>query len=534
MYKKILLIALALISTRLEAQVTVTARFDSSTGKTISNYMFGINVFQGFDPNQAGTPGNTSYKSAMNEMNPGIIRYHSWEMLGTGKNGWLDSMHDWNANKISNALKNSYPTVSTKMINIPSWPADKFGVNSGDTLPKNKYQEFANWCAELVKICNLDNKAGIKYWEVLNERDDTYKNNHAELAVIFNLCASAMKAVDPTIKVGGPAFAQAWNSANLNAFCKGTASTLDFITYHSYTTGNSNETNQNIYNGADIGWVTGTVKAAWKSYSGRTIEFFHDEYNISYSPPDAKQTNYVSQVFDAIAMISLINSGASGAMAWNECDGWYGKMDNSYHKRPSFYLFKNFNTHLIGNQVFNTQVSDPKKVVALTSKNDSSYFVTIVNRADVDLNINLLLKGLPLSVTSQTRVTNFENLKSGGISSNTTTLGELTSSGFISKAGTIALLEIPKDSPTGFNSQEFNLTPAIQLFPNPAGNLVFIKIPDSFNGYEISIKDICGRLMNHLSIQESQYLDISNYSSGIYFLEYVMNGKHRQQKFLKF
>ena len=47
------------------------------------------------------------------------------------------------------------------MVNIPSWPDDKFGVKHNQNLPEDKYDDFANWCAELVRICNVDNNDSI-------------------------------------------------------------------------------------------------------------------------------------------------------------------------------------------------------------------------------------------------------------------------------------------------------------------------------------------------------------------------------------
>ena len=529
----VLLMAL-LANIDITAQVSVVGQFDVNTSNIIPENIFGINVFQGFDPNQAGTPGNTNYKNAMSEMNPGIIRYHNWEMLGTGKNGWLDADKNWAEEKISNALKDAYPNKPMKMMNIPSWPNGKFGVNSDELLPVNKYDDFANWCAELVKICNINNNDSIKYWEVLNERDNTYNNNHAELATIFNRCAEAMKAVDPSIKVGGPAFAQAWSTSNLENFCQGTAATLDFITYHSYSNGNSNETNQNVYNSANIGWITGMVKNAWKKYSSRPIEYFHDEYNISYNPPDTKQTNYVSQIYDAIATISLINAGASGAMAWNECDGWYGKMDNSYRKRPSFFMFQNFNNHLTGNQINNVQVSDSKKVVAFASNSDSCYYLTIVNRSDLNLDVDLVFKGLSSKITGNTVVENFENQKSGGIITKIYTLEELTKNGYLSGEGTIALFRIPKNTITGTQTNQINSKKSIRFYPNPVTDKLTIELSDNFNSSELLVKDITGRIMCHNYTVKTKYIDLSTYPNGIYIIEYLMEGKRYAQKIVKY
>ena len=73
------------------AAVQVFADFSSPTGRSVSPRQLGLNVFQGFSPATAGTPGDATYKDHVAYMAPGLVRYHSWEMLGasTTPNGWL-------------------------------------------------------------------------------------------------------------------------------------------------------------------------------------------------------------------------------------------------------------------------------------------------------------------------------------------------------------------------------------------------------------------------------------------------------------
>jgi len=58
----LLLLTTLLAKFDISAQVSVVGRFDLNTSNTIPDKIFGINVFQGFDPNQAGFPGNANYK----------------------------------------------------------------------------------------------------------------------------------------------------------------------------------------------------------------------------------------------------------------------------------------------------------------------------------------------------------------------------------------------------------------------------------------------------------------------------------------
>jgi xylan 1,4-beta-xylosidase len=72
----------------------------------------------------------------------------------------------------------------------------------------------------------------------------------AALGLIFNKAYDAMKAVDPSIKVGGPAFANAYNYAAIDEFITATKDRVDFISYHTYSPTSSTTTKSDIWNSA--------------------------------------------------------------------------------------------------------------------------------------------------------------------------------------------------------------------------------------------------------------------------------------------
>lgn len=423
---------------------TATINFDQLSGRTIQKGAFGLNLFQGFDPSQAGNPGNTAYKDALAFMKPGIVRYHSWEMMGlpTTKNGWLTSANTWDAAKINNALTgaNSYGPIL--LMNIPGWPSA--WADAGGKLLPARYTDFANLCANLVRIINVDQGRGIKYWEVTNERDDVYGLQSDELGRIYNQAVAAMKAVDNTILTGGPAFARPDLTAQVDAFFSTAAPNIDFVTYHSYATGTTNAPTQQVYDLAVYGaGITTSMRTEFAKYSTRTVEYFHDEYNISWNPPDPHQTTYVSMIFDAIFAITAVKSGATGTMAWNECDGWYGKMDNSYNKRPSAYLFHNFNNALPGGSVCNTTVSNEASLVVLASKKSNLLQLVVVNRSDLDQRYKFTFTGLPAGVNNATLFASSQNVPAGGLVTKDISYGQLTgSTGALFEKNTVSILTI--------------------------------------------------------------------------------------------
>ena len=429
--------------------VTVNYDFNKPTGITIDPKSFGVNVFQGFNPDIAGNPGNSLYKTGINELNPGIIRYHSWEMMGNSSkvSGWLTDNEEWDAVKINKAMSNSYPSNPEKMMNIPRWP-EKMMQPGSELLRIDSYDSFAAWCASLVKIINIDQKRNIKYWEVLNERDDLYggtPSRHDELAKIYNIAAKAMKLVDPTIKIGGPAFAQPSRTANVDAFCSVAHQNLDFISYHTYAVGTTcgeNADDKSVLDKSYVGWATTSIRNIFKKYSNRNIDYFHDEFNISYCPPDQRQNNGTGMIFDALSMKDIINAGGL-PMAWNECDGWYGKMSNSYEYRPSLYLFKNWNKYLILGDIYESNSSNVNKIDSWCVKKGDKFYMIVINRALTDVNVQFSFSGLPASVNNATYIINHESKFSGGVEDKKFTMGELKSEGgIIIPNGSVALFEI--------------------------------------------------------------------------------------------
>lgn len=61
--------------------------------------------------------------------------------------------------------------------------------------------------------------------------------------------------------------------------------------------------------------------------------------------------------------------------------------------------------------------------------------------------------------------------------------------------------------------------PALQLFPNPAGNFVYLKSSDENIEEELLIFDISGRVVLRLSYRANQAIDVSQLKAGTYFLK---------------
>jgi len=343
--------------------------------RATSRRQFSLNIFGGYDPQTASNP---QYLKNLKYMDPGLLRYHS--MTGmmsdsqTSPHGWIDyGTKTWDGAKIGAALDPVPLRRAERLVCIGRWPPwmdqDKDGM-----LDPDQYDAFAKLCADLVRLLNVDQKRHIEYFEITNERDMTYwlrqmKNGGATqvaaLADIYNRCAAAMKAVDPSIKTGGPAACRGDLLEPLKQFVILTKQNLDFLSYHAYASGNPSEPDASIYNKTEtLGKTIISLRGMLDALSpGRHIELHLNEFNICYThkASDGRMVGNEGAVFDALVFAQMGENGLDVGNAWNECDGTYGKMSRQYVLRPAAHVFHYFNEWLVGQAV--AVSSDRKKKV---------------------------------------------------------------------------------------------------------------------------------------------------------------------------
>ncbi|BDP43939.1 hypothetical protein DAETH_39080 (plasmid) [Deinococcus aetherius] len=389
--------------------VNVSVNWDQTLFRT-SPLGYGLNGFKAFDPQNAAS---AKYNENLRYMNPGILRYHSMEMMGdsgTTPNGWIDTANRrWDAEKINTALKN-LGADPVRLINIPTWPS-WMDTDKDDLLDPGMEDAFANFCADLVRIVNVQGRNRVMYWEPTNERDDVYfvrptnagqPDRLNDLIDIYNRAARAMKAVDPHIQVGGPAFARADLYPQVRRFIAGTlnvdrergrpVSTLDFLSIHGYASGDPTESDAAIYNRIynptdstvnSLSKHVADIRAMLDEANGRRIPLWMDEYNISWAwwTGEERMHNNKGAVFDALAMVYLTGAGADSTMAWNEKDGAYGKTDENDALRPSAHLFHLMNRYMLGRRVAAQSADESAVAVAAVRGERGERAYLLINRS---------------------------------------------------------------------------------------------------------------------------------------------------------
>ena len=323
------------------------------TGPATTGLSFGLNLTHGFSVYHQSSP---KYQAGLKTMRPGFVRLLDGGIneASTSDNGLYDlatqRIDPVKVAKMCTYWKDLAPDMMINLCGWPSWmDANKDGFLDADQIPA-----FAACCADLVRLVNLTGKVGVHWWEPTNERDEAYwkDGKHAELARIHTACAIAMKAVDPTIKVGGPAAARPDHRDDISAFVKAAGSHLDFLSWHAYACGDASESDAAVFARARVISKEAAMlqQQCAALVAPRELPGFFDEYNISWTweARDPRMTDQFSAVYDALVMTESANNGVTSTAAWNECDGIYGKMDNDWNLRPAAQVFTIANREMVG------------------------------------------------------------------------------------------------------------------------------------------------------------------------------------------
>jgi hypothetical protein len=175
------------------------------------------------------------------------------------------------------------------------------------------------WASDAANEVTYFNKTAgftpVRRWIIGNEPDNnsidatTYSNGFVSM---YN----AMKAVDPTIKIGGPA--NAWyNTGFITTFLtilKSKGITPDFVDYHSYGTGGTDSKTDaqllantvNYENNANN--IRSLLVNTFGAVVGNQIDIEMGEWNLSWSS-DPRTLQHLNTVWSASALGHMVNAG---------------------------------------------------------------------------------------------------------------------------------------------------------------------------------------------------------------------------------
>ena len=199
-------------------------------------------------------------------------------------------------------------------------------VNAGTGTPE--------MAAEWVRWANIQNKWDVKYWEIGNElngeweaghiRPDGSKMTAEKYAEIFTAFAKAMKAVDPTIRVGGPSCDIRHHEDYFEPLLKLAGEHVDFLTLHFYSLRSSLAPESDLFDGLEnLKPVTDRLDALVKKYQPERlgkIEYSITEWN-SKLPKDQDAYRLFNGLWFSSWIGEMIECGIDSATVWDLFSG---------------------------------------------------------------------------------------------------------------------------------------------------------------------------------------------------------------------
>ena len=281
-------------------------------------------------------------------------------------------------------------------------------------------KDYAKWDALIHAFAqHLVDRYGIDevsqwYFEVWNEPNIDFWAGDPKQSTYFELydhTARALKAVNPRLRVGGPATAAAhWIPAFL-AHVNSEHVPIDFVSTHGY----ADDTVQDLFGTSEdipmrdrVCRAVKMVHAQIAASAQPSLPLLWTEWNVpSYGQLDARDNWYVGP---ALAHDIRQCDGQVNLMSWwtfddvfeeggvkkEPFDGGFGLIAPDRIRKPSFYDFALL--HELGDE----RVENPADDVLVTRKSDGSLVVAAWNLVDMDklsqgapITLHLNFKGIP-------------------------------------------------------------------------------------------------------------------------------------------
>ena len=321
---------------------------DSTVHHTSHRNLVGSNIALW---NQTWELGDSDLQRYVKELRPGFIR------LPGGS--WANHYY-WNGNGVrtgeSDIDMSKHRPDGTWEVDYSGF-APGFNVEGPDRMPisdgfhgawdvKQLTEMATNWGAQVVVTVNLGsgtpemaaewvrwaNKKhhyNIKYWELGNELEGGWELGHilpdgSEMtgevyAKRFVKFAKAMKAVDPTIKTGGPASSN-WRGAFIKELLRDGGDQVDFVSFHTYPVENRIRKEEDFFTRAfDLQQATSKFRGWIEKYQPKRkdqIEIAITEWN-SKVVEDRITADLMNGLWCAIWIGEMFRDGISFANQWD-------------------------------------------------------------------------------------------------------------------------------------------------------------------------------------------------------------------------
>lgn len=359
------------------ATAKITVDWAATAART-TPWNFGSNDWAITEPDR--TAKDPAFQARLADMDISMIRIHNGGLI----DAWTDPRtRTWDDAKIEAAYNAPYLRGKTILQNIPGWPS--WMKQADGMLDPSEYDDYARLCAGLVGVVNHRLHKNVRFWEPLNEQDNAYaaKGKLADLWTIYDKCAAAMRAEDPSVKIGGAAFT--WDDpVKIQSFLEHSAANIDFLTWHRYASGSKDDSDDKIMTGTPgFGDSARNIRAmADRTSPNWRILLAMDEYSVdyTYSSQETRQNTIFGAVWFASVLKHMSEAGVDITASWNLKDGFYGLMDGANTLKPAAQVFAWSNRYLVG-AVAKTSSDEPMVEAMAVRQSDGSRSLLLINKS---------------------------------------------------------------------------------------------------------------------------------------------------------
>ncbi|MBN2309147.1 MAG: hypothetical protein JXR94_09265, partial [Candidatus Hydrogenedentes bacterium] len=158
---------------------------------------------------------------------------------------------------------------------------------------------------------------------------------------LYRECARQMKAVNPDIKVGGPALCAPVSWA-VRDFLEACGDAVDFVSWHDYPTGSAETTDEalllRVTEGKRFLPATRAIERVLDELGRPELPLFMDEFHINYAawkPRDTRTATQFSAVFAASVFANLHSTRLASAMIHDLVSANYGLLGPASRDKSS-------------------------------------------------------------------------------------------------------------------------------------------------------------------------------------------------------
>jgi Secretion system C-terminal sorting domain len=364
----------------------------------------------------AGSGSNTFFWDGVAPTNP--LQYKA----NDGTTHSVNPIIGTNSNTLTPALFAEFKKTLNCEANVTvNYFYARYGTTPEDSRPgattaskrAARVKQAADYAAAFVKYMNIDLKANVKYWEVGNECYGNWEEGYningsivtgTEYGEDFNVFAAAMKAVDPTIKIGAVVFSGSgvneknWSSGVLQQV----KNTADFLIMHEYFARTG--TAQDVMNSAgSLGDDVSIMKDWVVQYAGKTRNYFPIALTEFNTQNQLHSTNMANGLFFTQMIGEIIKNQIGLSTSWvNEWNGGgtipevntHGLItindprQATYTPRSTFFPYY-FYSKYFGSHILNATSNKSNVKVYASGYKDKELGIVLVNSGATEELVNL-------------------------------------------------------------------------------------------------------------------------------------------------